>query len=176
MSSDVHGTREGTGMDEQRMTYKDLEALLKKVEAEPYGYEPEPVHPDVKAYYQRRVLGQTHEEMADVFEDARREGETRAGAKSRLMLEAYSRQGFGIKDRDLWQLRAAYARVYQFVQTDGLPYSTHNPFHFWNRYGTGGPHRAPVYMIGLRKDTLAEMARLCAAESEALRTLQILEH
>lgn len=177
MSSDAHGIREGTDMDEQRMTYEDLEALLKRVEAEPYGWEPEPVHPDVKAYYQRRVLGQTHEEMADVFEDARREGETRAQAKTRIMLEAYSLEGRGIRDSDLWRLRAQYVWVREYVQGvgGGLPYNTHNWAHFYNRYGQGGA-REPVLMIGLRKDTVTEMARLCAAESEALRALQILGH
>lgn len=138
------------------LTHESLMELLQRVADQPYG--PFGAAPD------------------DWFEGVRHEGETRSGTKTRVMLEEYSRQGFGIKDRDLWQLRAAYARVYQFVQLDGRPYSTHNWQHFYNRYGTGGPHRAPVYMIGLRKDTLAEMARLCAAESEALRTLQILEH
>lgn len=137
------------------LTHESLMELLRRVEEQPYG--PFGAAPD------------------DWFEGARHEGETRSGAKSRIMLKEYSRQGFGIKDHDLWQLRAAYARVYQFVQSDGRPYSTHNWQHFYNRYGADG-RRIPVYMIGLRVDTVEEMGRMSMIESQSLWAMRLLGH
>lgn len=153
-----NGSFEPMPLSERAVTYEGLMELLRRMHDQgwnqPYGPAPD-----------------------DWFEGVRGEGETRPQAKSRVMLEEYSRQGLGIKDRDLWNLRAQYVWVKSYVQGvgGGLPYNTHNWIHFYNRYGQGGA-REPVLMIGLRKDTVAEMARLCAAESEAIRALQILGH
>lgn len=137
--------------------YDDLMALIKRMEDQPWGWEPEPVHPDV-------------------FEAARREGETRRQAKSRIMLEHYAREGFTVRDGDLWALRAQYVSVRQYVQGrgQGLPYNTHNWVHFYNRYGMGG--QDPVLMIGLRKDTVEEMGRMSMIESQSLWALRLLGH
>lgn len=138
-------------------TYGDLMALIKRIEDQPMYGEPEPVHPDV-------------------FEAARREGETRRQAKSRIMLEHYAREGFTVRDGDLWALRAQYVTVKEYVQGQGggLPYNTHNWVHFYNRYGMGG--QDPVLMIGLRKDTVEEMGRMSMIESQSLWALRLLGH
>lgn len=138
-------------------TYDDLMDLLRRMEDHPYGW-PGPA-PD------------------DWIEGVRGEQETRPQAKSRIMLEEYSLSGRQVRDSDLWGLRAQYVWVRSYVQGvgGGLPYNTHNWVHFYNRYGQGGA-REPVLMVGLRVDTVAEMARLCAVESEAMRALRILSH
>lgn len=167
------------------LTYEDLMALIRRVEESPYGS-------------MRRYLA---DEAPDVFEEARqircvndtngdgdcaacarnpdapcRQRETRAQAKTRIMLEMYARDGREIRDRDLWNLRAQYVWVKQYVQGrgEGLPYNTHNWTHFYNRYGMGGLD--PVYMIGLRVDTVERMTRYCAAECAARDALRILPH
>lgn len=165
-------------LSKRAVTFENIRALLKKVQEQPpYGWDTEPVHPDVKAYYQRRVLGETHEQMADVFEDARRDGETRAQAKTRIMLEAYSLEGGQIRDSDLWRLRAQYVHMRQYVQGSGggLPYNTNNPLHFVNRYARGGAREA-VYTVGLRKDTVEEMGRAGIMESQAREALRLMGH
>lgn len=145
------------GMEREPMStglaYEDLMALLRRVEAQPYGPAPD-----------------------DWFEGVRREGETRPQTKSRVMLEEYAREGFQIRDKDLWNLRAQYVRVYRFVQGrgQGLPYNTHNWVHFYNRYGMGGTD--PEYMIGLRVDTVEEMGRAGMVESQSLWALRVLGH
>lgn len=136
------------------LTYENLMELLRRVEAEPYGPAPD-----------------------DWFEGVRHEGETRQGVKTRVMLEEYAARGFEIRDRHLFELRAQYTRVYQFVQGygGGLPYNTHNWAHFYNRYGAGGG-KDPVYMIGLRVDTVEEMGRAGMAECAARESLRLLGH
>ena len=138
-------------------TYEGLMEVLRRVEAQPYG--PLGAAPD------------------DWFEGVRGEGETRGQTKSRVMLEEMSQRGFPIRDADLWKLRAAYVRVYQFVQGygQGLPYNTHNWAHFYNRYGSGRA-KDPVYMIGLRVDTVEEMGRAGMIESQSRETLRLLGH
>ncbi len=151
------------------LTYEDLMSLLRRLEDEPFGWE-QPVHPHVRDIYLERAGS-----ALDVFERERREGETRARAKTRIMLEAYSLDGRQIRDADLWRLRAQYVWIRQYVQGmgDGLPYNTHNWVHFYSRYGSGGAREVSL-MIGLRHDTVAECARLCAAESAARVALRLL--
>jgi len=135
-------------------TYEDLMDLLRRVADEPYG-------------------------PPDTFESARQDDETRVEAKGRLMLEQYAREGRPIRDGHLWALRAEYARMYQFVQGvgGGLPYSTHNWAHFYNRYGAGmDGRRAPVLMVGLRKDTLMECARAAEQTRVVTLALHLLSH
>ncbi|QWT29841.1 hypothetical protein PP631_gp060 [Streptomyces phage KimJongPhill] len=142
---------------------------------------PEPVVSRVPTYADlmdliKRIEDTAYDEAPDVFEAARREGETRRQAKSRIMLEHYAREGFTVRDGDLWALRAQYVAVKEYVQGQGggLPYNTHNWVHFYNRYGMGG--QDPVLMVGLRKSTVEEMGRAGILESEARRTLRILGH
>lgn len=141
------------------LKYEDLMALIRRVEDSPWGHV-------------RRTI---QDEASDVFERERREGETRAQAKTRVMLEAYSLEGRLIRDVDLWKLRAQYVRIREYVQGSGggLPYDTHNWVHFYSRYGSGGAREVSL-MIGLRHETVAECARLCAAESNARAALRLL--
>lgn len=142
---------------------------------------PEPVVSRVPTYGDlmaliKRIEDTAYDEAPDVFEAARREGETRRQAKSRIMLEHYAREGFTVRDGDLWALRAQYVAVKEYVQGQGggLPYNTHNWVHFYNRYGMGG--QDPVLMIGLRKDTVEEMGRMSMIESQSLWALRLLGH
>ena len=133
-------------------TYDDLMALLKRVEDTAWGQAP------------------------DTFEDARQGDETRAQAKSRIMLEQYSLEGGQIRNAHLFALRGQYVWMREFVQGigGGLPYSTHNWSHFYNRYGM--KPLAPVLRIGLRKDTVEEMGRMSMIESQSLWALRLLGH
>lgn len=144
MSGD--GSFEPVPLSERALTYESLMALIRRLEDEPWGWQPEPVHPSV-------------------------------GAKSRIMLEAYSLEGKAIRDADLWQLRDQYVRIQEYVQGSGggRPYSTHDWIHFYSRYGSGGGREISL-MVGLRKDTVEEMGRAGMMESEARRTLRILGH
>jgi hypothetical protein len=156
-------------------TYEDLMDLLRRVADEPYG------PPDTFEGARHVVCMNDTDGDGDCASCARygsqspcRQMETRVEAKGRLMLEQYAREGRPIRDAHLWSLRAEYARVYQFVQGvgGGLPYSTHNWAHFYNRYGAGmDGRRAPVLMVGLKKDTLMECAR--AAEQTRVVTLAV---
>lgn len=102
----------------------------------------------------------------DQIEAARWPDETRAEAKRRLMR--------GVYEADM---RAKYhSRPREFVQVDGKPYDTNNPWHFTNRYGMGGAGRVPAYMIGVYKDTPRLMMEHCARECAAIVTLRILSH
>lgn len=98
----------------------------------------------------------------DQIEAARWPDETRAEAKARLMKAVY--------DADM---RKKYAVMPKgFVQTDGRPYSTHNPFHFSNRYGMLPP--VNTYRVGVFKGTPDEMMRHEARENGARLALRLL--
>lgn len=167
----------------------DMDDILRMATVPPELSEPEPLVPkasvevptfdDLMALIQRVQDAHYGPAPDDWFEAARHTdaGETRAQAKSRIMLEEYSLSGRVVKDSELWGLRAQYVRVRQYVQGygGGLPYDTHNWVHFYSRYGSGGAREASL-MIGLRKDTVAEMGRAGVLESEARRTLRILGH
>jgi hypothetical protein len=153
-----NGEFEPVPLSERAVRYEDLMALLRRMEEQPWGWEPELVHPDV-------------------FEERRREGETRRQAKTRIMLEAYNLEGRQIRDADLWGLRAQYVRVQEYVQGSGggRPYSTHDWVHFYSRYGSGGGRELSL-MIGLRKDTVEEMGRRSMIESQSLWAMRLLGH
>lgn len=153
-----NGEFEPQPLSERAVAYEDLMALLRRVEEQPWGWEPDVVHPDV-------------------FEEARRDGETRRQAKTRIMLEAYNLEGRQIRDADLWALRAQYVRIQEYVQGSGggRPYSTHDWVHFYSRYGSGGGREASL-MIGLRRDTVEEMGRRSMIESQSLWAMRLLGH
>lgn len=98
----------------------------------------------------------------DQIEAARWPDETRAEAKRRLM--------HGVYEADM---RAKYhSRPKEFVQVDGKPYNTNNPWHFTNRYGMG--MGAPSYRVGVFKATPDEMMRHEARENGARLALRLL--
>ncbi|QEQ93637.1 hypothetical protein SEA_ZUKO_59 [Streptomyces phage Zuko] len=167
---------ENTGQSEgeEPPTYDRLMDLLRRLEDQPWP-EPEPVHPHVREVY-REILADAQASALDVFEVERRDGETRAQAKTRIMLEAYSLEGSPIRDTDLWRLRAQYVWIKSYVQGrgQGLRYDTDNWVHFYNRYGMGG--QDPEYMIGLRKSTVQEMMRRSMIESQSLWAMRLLGH
>lgn len=103
----------------------------------------------------------------DRIEAARWPDETRAEAKRRLMHAVY--------DADMRKKYAVPPK--EFVQGAGvgLPYSTHNPLHFVNRYGMGGP-KFETIRVGIFKDTPAEMMRHEARENGARLSLRLLGH
>jgi hypothetical protein len=152
-----NGSFEPQPISQRAMVYEDLMALLRRVEEQPYGWEPEIVHPDV-------------------FEERRREGETRAQAKTRIMLESYSLEGRPIRDSDLWRLRSQYVWIKSYVQGrgQGMRYDTDNWVHFYNRYGMGGTD--PEITVGLWKSTVEEMGRMSMIESQSLWAMRLLGH
>lgn len=105
----------------------------------------------------------------DVFEENRRRDETRQQTKARLMAELYK--------RDLPDGKPSkYVWVREFVQGlgGGLPYDTHNPLHFCNRYGMKPESLAPVVRVGLKRSTVEEMGKRSMIESSARECLRIL--
>lgn len=153
-----NGEFEPQPVSPRAVAYEDLMALLRRVEEQPWGWEPELVHPDV-------------------FEERRQEGESRRQAKTRIMLEQYNLERRPIRDADLWALRAQYVRVQEYVQGSGggRPYSTHDWVHFYSRYGSGGGRELSL-MIGLRVDTVEEMGRRSMIESQSLWAMRLLGH
>ena len=161
MSGD--GSFEPMPLSERALTYKSLMETIRRLEDAPWP-EPDPVHPEVAQAY-RDILSEAHDEAPDVFEGGRRAGESRRQAKTRIMLEAYVRDGGTVRDGDLWKLRAQYVYVRSYVQGcgEGLQYNTDNWVHFYNRYGMGG--RDPEIMVGLWKSTVDVMFRAGVAVS-----------
>jgi len=140
---------ESVGKDEGTsspgLTYEDLTDLLERVYDDPY----------------RDSWGN---QLGDQIEAARWPDETRGEVKRRLMR--------GVYEADL---RAKYHKAPRgFVQIDGKPYSTHDPFHFVNRYGMGGSVRAQEIRLGVFKATPEAMMRHEAAENGARLTLRLL--
>lgn len=162
-------------LSDRALAYEDLMALLQRIEDAPAWGEPDPVHPNVAKAY-REILAEGHESAPDVFEGGRRAGETRRQAKTRIMLEAYARDGGQIQDADLWKLRAQYVYVRSYVQGrgQGMRYDTNNWVHFYNRYGMGG--RDPEIMVGLWKSTVEEMGRMSMIEGQSRWALRLLGH
>jgi hypothetical protein len=113
---------------------------------------------------------------SDVFEGARQQDETRAEAKGRIFRELLHRQANLPPARRLsddvleagtysyWRSPEEYAtRPREYVQGwgGGLPYNTHNPWHFTDRYAMK-PARTPNWQrvwMGVLKDTPMRMAQ-----------------
>lgn len=110
------------------------------------------------------LMDSVYEGAGDRIEMARWPDETRGEAKRRLMREVYAAD-----------MRAKYHMPPKgFVQIDGKPYSTHNVWHFTNRYGMGGAGRAEELVVGVFKDTPRAMMVECARESGARLALRLL--
>jgi hypothetical protein len=160
--------------NDRPLTYEDLVSLLDKVYESPYGA------PDVFEESRRTVCVNDTDGDGDCASCARygdespcRQRETRGQAKTRVMLEHYALEGRPARHADMWALRAQYVSMKEYVQSDGRPYSTHNPAHFTNRYGMGGT-RIPVIQLGVYKGTPEAMMRYEAAENGARLALRLL--
>jgi hypothetical protein len=69
-----------------------------------------------------------------------------------------------------------HGRQRAYVQSDGLPYNTHNWGHFLNRYGSmsDGPHKVSTYLVGVWKSTVEDMTVEAHRDVEARMALRLM--